>query len=202
MNPKRERFVLEYLVDLNGKQAAIRAGYSPASAEVTASQLLSDPKVKAAVDAEKARRAVSVQVRADDVLRELVRIATVDVSRAYDKDGNLLPLRKMPIELRRTIQSVESEQIFEGHGEDRTWTGYAKKIKFCDKLKSLELLGKHLKLYTDKVDVSGAVTINVVDPYAAAPAPTAPPLVSPPVDIEDDIEREAEEDIPDPEEDQ
>ena len=57
LSAKRQRFAEEFLVDLNGKQAAIRAGYSPRSAEVTASRLLSDANVQVSVQAGRAKLA-------------------------------------------------------------------------------------------------------------------------------------------------
>lgn len=78
LTPRQERFVSEYLVDLNGKQAAIRAGYSPKGAEVTASKLLSHAKVAAAVSAAKSKRSERVQIDQDWVLRQWQAIAEAD----------------------------------------------------------------------------------------------------------------------------
>ncbi|NNC01881.1 terminase small subunit [Corallococcus exiguus] len=150
LTANQERFVQEYLVDLNGKQAAMRAGYSERSAEVTASKLLSNPKVRTAVDAAKAARAERVEVKADDVLRELLLIARTDIGDAFSPTGALLPLKEMPAHLRRAISSIEVEQLtVEG-----TAIGTVAKLKFWDKTKSLELLAKHLGLLKEKVEVS------------------------------------------------
>ncbi|RKH93631.1 terminase small subunit [Corallococcus sp. AB038B] len=150
LTANQERFVQEYLVDLNGKQAAIRAGYSERSAEVTASKLLSNPKVRAAVDAAKAARAERVEVKADDVLRELLLIARTDIGDAFSPTGALLPLKEMPAHLRRAISSIEVEQLT----VDGEAIGTVAKVKLWDKPKSLELLGKHLRLFVDKVETT------------------------------------------------
>lgn len=71
LTPKQELFVKEYLVDLNGKQAAIRAGYAPASAEVHASRMLSKAKVQEMVAEKQAKRAERLEVTVDDLIAEL-----------------------------------------------------------------------------------------------------------------------------------
>lgn len=78
LTPRQAAFVREYLVDLNGAQAAIRAGYSPDAAKEQAARLLTNANVKAAVDAGKAARASRVQVTAEDVIRILLKEATAD----------------------------------------------------------------------------------------------------------------------------
>lgn len=78
LTPRQAAFVREYLVDLNGTQAAIRAGYSEATAGQQAEQLLKKLEIKAAVDEGMSARASRVQVTADDVVRILLKEATAD----------------------------------------------------------------------------------------------------------------------------
>jgi len=87
------------------------------------------------------------------VLRELWRIAHVDLSKAYDKAGNLLPLQEMPEDVRRAIAGLESFEIFTGQGENRTKEGDLRKLKIWDKVRALELVGKHLGMFTDRLKV-------------------------------------------------
>lgn len=120
----RSRFAKEYTVDLNGTQAAIRAGYSEKSAHVTACRLLKDAKVQAAIQKEIAKRSQRTEITQDFVLNGLKALtlkceATVPI---LDKKGLLVGAR-----------------IAEPNAAVR---GY-------------ELLGKHLKLFTDKVEHSG-----------------------------------------------
>jgi phage terminase small subunit len=75
LTPRQQRFVAEYLVDLNGTQAAIRAGYSRNGAEVTASKLLRIAKVQRFVTAAQEERQTTTEVSADRVVRELAKIA-------------------------------------------------------------------------------------------------------------------------------
>lgn len=173
LTARQHRFVQEYLVDLNATQAALRAGYSEKTAEHQASRLLGNVGVKSAIDAALAARAARVEVKSDDVLRELLRLAMVDVTEAFDDAGKLRPLKDMPADLRRAIASIEVES--QASGELRELDDGAQvqgdavtvtKLRFWDKVKGLELLGKHLKLFTDRVEHSGAVSIGLVQPYA------------------------------------
>ena len=74
LTARQERFVAEYLIDLNATQAAIRAGYSQKRASEMAYQLLQKPTVQAAVEQAKKAQAKRIQITADDVLRDLVEI--------------------------------------------------------------------------------------------------------------------------------
>lgn len=78
LTPRQAAFVVEYLIDLNATQAAIRAGYSANGADVQAVRLLADARVRAAVDAGKASRAADLKVTAADVVRILLKEATAD----------------------------------------------------------------------------------------------------------------------------
>jgi phage terminase small subunit len=167
LNPKQNRFVAEYLKDLNGTQAAIRAGYAPSGADVQATRLLANVSVRRAIDEALARRASRVEVKSDDILRELMRLAMVDVGEAFDDEGRLKPLKDMPVDVRRAIAGIEvhesplkmRREMDDGHIIEEPM-GRAVKVRFWDKTKGLELLGKHLKLFTDKVEHSGALTLE------------------------------------------
>lgn len=152
---KAAKFVTEYLVDLNATQAAIRAGYAKDSAGVAGSRLLKSAKVKAAVDAAISERAKRTEITADRVLQELWRIATSDIAKAFDGSGNLLPVHQMAPEARAALAGVETEELLDGQGEERKAVGQSRKVKHWDKVKALELVGKHLGMWKDKVEVSG-----------------------------------------------
>ena len=136
----------EYLVDLNAKQAAIRAGYSPRTAEAQGSRLLSHVKVQRAVTARVAERSKRTEVTADRALVEIARLAFSDLRRLFHKDGRL----KHPNEWDDdTAASVASIEVVTRNLRDGT-VEYVRKIKLWDKNRALELLSKHLGLYRDQ----------------------------------------------------
>ena len=155
LNDQQQLFCREYMKDLNGRQAAIRAGYSEKTAQEQASDLLSKPKVQQFCQELMNKRSKRVEIEADLVLVELAALATVDITQAYDDMGQLKPLSEIPPLVRKAISGLDVNELFDGQGDQKTAIGLAKKIKFWDKTKALELLGKHLKLFTDKVEHTG-----------------------------------------------
>jgi phage terminase small subunit len=161
LNDRQRRFVEAYLIEPNGKQAAIAAGYSRETAESQASRLLSLAKVRAELDRLRGERAQRTAITADEVLKELKRIAMCDIGEAFDDaTGVLKPLNQIPVDVRRCIASIEVDELFDYEGGQRTRIGVTKKVRFWDKKGSLDSLGKHLKLFTDKVELSGKVTLE------------------------------------------
>jgi len=153
---RQVRFVEEYLISLNASDAARKAGYSAKTAASQGADLLKNPKVRAALDKAIERRAIRVGVKADDVLQELLRVGRVDIAQVVDeKTGRLRPLHEMPEEARRAIASIEVEELFEGRGEEREKIGELVKVRFWDKVRGLELLGKHLRLFSDTGKAGG-----------------------------------------------
>lgn len=159
-----ELFCLEFTKDLNGTQAYLRARQNPKlkprSAQTEASKLLSKPilvqKIRTLMEERKER----VLVDSDDVLRELKRMGYSDLRGLFKEDGTIIPVHEWPEDLARAVSSIEVEEIFEWIDKEKVWTGYTKKIKFWPKDKALELMGKHKKLFTEKVEHSGSVSIE------------------------------------------
>jgi phage terminase small subunit len=147
MTPKQERFVEEYLIDLNATQAAIRAGYSAKTAAEIGRQNLIKLEEKIAVA--KSLRSFRTQVTADRVLQELARIAFVDLRKVFrwGPDGvTLLPSDDLTEDEAAIIAEVS---------ETTSESGGSIKGKRFDKLKALELLGKHLGLFLDRTEITG-----------------------------------------------
>lgn len=166
-NARQLRFFDEWLVDLNASAAYVRAGYAEKNANVDASKLLAKllakPELAAKAAATKKQQTEEAGLRSLDVLRELMSFAFLDVGTAYDDEGKLLPLKEMPEATRRSIASIETTNIGGDEG-----VAVLSKVKFHDKPRGLELLGKHLKMWTDKVLHEGGVSVEVIDPYAEA----------------------------------
>ncbi|WNM70381.1 hypothetical protein [Myxococcus phage Mx4 ts27htf-1hrm-1] len=157
LTPQQATFVAEYLVHLNGKRAAIAAGYSKKTAEVQASRLLRIAKVAEAVKRGQAERAERLKLDGDAVVLELGRIASVDIAAAYNESGTFKDIHTIPVDVRRAISAVETEELFDMVDGERVFTGYLKKVKFWGKVEALNLLGKHKGLYTDRVHHTGSL---------------------------------------------
>lgn len=160
LTPKQEAFCREYLVDLNATQAAIRAGYSPKTAHMMGHENLKKPEMAAFIQKEMTERAGRTEITADRVLSEIGRLAFADIRSVFDENGRLLPVHMLPAEVAASVSSIEvvTSKVPGGEPADVEHTA---KIKFWDKRGSLELLGRHLKMFTDKVEV------EVVDSLAA-----------------------------------
>ena len=148
MTKKQKRFIEEYLIDLNATQAAIRAGYSPDTAKSIGSENLTKPDITAQIARAMAERSRGTGVNADRVIMELAKIAFVNANDVIDPKTATIKEGALP-EDTAAIQSVKVKTF----GED----GLEREIKMADKLKALELLGKHLGMLRDKLEVSGTL---------------------------------------------
>lgn len=145
LTPKQEKFVAEYLVDLNGRQAAIRAGYSAKTAEQQASRLLTKAKVQAAVAAGRAKQVERTQIDADWVLRRLAQEIEADLAELYDDHGALLPVSEWPLVWRKGLVSgIDTAHEYETIDGEKVSIGVVHKLKISDRLRRLELIGKHV----------------------------------------------------------
>lgn len=163
MTPKQEAFVREYLIDLNATKAAIRAGYSETTAYSIGQENLNKPEIAAAISEAQADRAERTQINADYVLNRLVEIDNMDVLDIVDDKLNLKPVHQWPRVWRRYLSGFDVAEMFEGRGEEREMTGILKKIKWPDKVKNLELLGKHVgvQAFKDRVEHTGEMSLTV-----------------------------------------
>ena len=160
LTPKQAAFVKEYLIDKNATQAAIRAGYSARTADRIGPELLGKTCVEAEVNRNLIKQQERTEVTADRVLRELASIAFADTRKLYREDGSI----KSPGELDdRTASALAGIDTEERNDEDG-YRAYTRKVKQWDKVKALELLGKHLGLYPTRGSVSltldGQVDVN------------------------------------------
>lgn len=114
LKPKQERFCMEYLVDNNATQAAIRAGYSPKAASQESSRLLKHPEVRARIEENKKKLMSDVEITASFVLKGIK-----DIAETGERDN--------------------------------------------DKLKAFELLGKHLKLFSENLNINGNMNVQIID---------------------------------------
>lgn len=150
LTPKQQRFVDEYLIDLNAKQSAIRAGYSEKTAREIGYQLLQKPDVEEAIIDAKKNRQQRIQLDSDYVLRRLAEIDQMDALDIMDDKFNFKPISEWPKIWRQFVSNIESLELSDADGA-------VKKIKWPDKVKNLELLGKHIAVgaFKDKVEMTG-----------------------------------------------
>ena len=156
---KQKAFIEEYLIDLNATQAAIRSGYSPDTAKEIGCENLTKPNIKAAIDKAMAERSKRTGICADRVLQELAKIAFVNPADVIDvEDASILanPTR----EDTACIQSVKVKSMDTDKG-----SSIEREVKFYDKKAALELLGKHLGIMNDKLDLNADLDINIKVDY-------------------------------------
>ena len=154
VNPKRERFCQEYVIDLNATQAAIRAGYSPKTAQPASARLLSNVMVSARIAELQAKVTTKLEITAERILNELARIAFFDIRKLYHDDGRL----KEPIDLdedtARAISAVDACATKITSDDKIRTSERTTKIKASDKKGALDLLAKHLGLFNEKLRVT------------------------------------------------
>ncbi|HEY2455211.1 MAG TPA: terminase small subunit [Scandinavium sp.] len=154
LTDKQEMFCREYLIDLNATQAAIRAGYSEKTARALGCENLTKPDIQNRISELKAERNEAVSINAEYVLQRLVDIDQMDVLDILTGTGELKPIADWPKTWRTTLSGLE---VMEMASEGNT-TALLKKIKWPDKVKNLELLGKHISVQAFKEQIEQKVT--------------------------------------------
>lgn len=141
LTPKQERFVQEYLVDLNATAAAKRAGYSAKNADKIGSELLGKTRVSEAIQKAIQERSQRTEITQDMVIQELAKLGFFDIRKLFDKDGKPLDISKLDDDIAAALVGLDVQDISDNDGN---YIGFLKKYKMADKIKALELLGKHL----------------------------------------------------------
>ena len=156
LTPKQERFCQEYLIDLNATQAAKRAGYSERTAQEQSSRLLSNAMVQTRIQELQQSRSERTQITADNVLREIALLAFSDLGAVLDFDGDevrLKPAKEISKGARRTLSAMKVKRVWEGSSDNRVPVDVIE-FKLWSKTEALRDLGRHLKLFTDNVNVN------------------------------------------------
>ncbi len=192
-NSRHDRFCREYLKDLNGTRAAIAAGYAKKSAKVTASQLLTNPNVQALLAELTKKHADKLDLSAEKVLSELSSVGfsnMLDYMKITEEGDAYVDLSRLTREKAGAVLEITVDEYTEGKGKDARKIKRTK-FKLADKIRALELLGKYLKLFTEKMALSGPdggppkikVTIwdvskgppkEIMGPQSAGLTPTSP----------------------------
>lgn len=151
---RRTRFLKEYLLEHNATKAAIAAGYSEKTAYSQGNRLLKNAEVQAALAKEEEKLNSKLDISIERVAKEFARIAFCDTRKLFRDDGSLLPPSQWDDDTAAAIGGMDVNELFEGSGEDRSQVGYIKKVKMTDKVRALEGLGRYLKMFVDKVEIS------------------------------------------------
>lgn len=168
LTPKQRAFIDEYLVDLNATQAAIRAGYAEKSAHSQAHDLLRKPEVSDALQAAFAARAQRVGLTQDAVVERLMAIAFGDLRDLawWDGEGRVrvTPSDEIDDAAAAALKEIsQTKRIIPQRSGEPIETSELT-VKSYDRMKALELLGKHLGMWREKVDVnvSGGLTLTAL----------------------------------------
>lgn len=159
MSPKQFQFCQEYIIDLNGKAAAIRAGYKPTSAETMASKLMMRQDIKEYIRELKQIRAERTGITADEVIEELAAIGFYNIQDLINDDMSIVNMKKANRKSVTPVIGIEVTESFSGTGKKRTKTVQTK-VKLADKTNALIHLGKHLGIF-EKDNAQKSMKIKV-----------------------------------------
>lgn len=173
LTEKQKRFCDEYLIDLNATQAAIRAGYSPKGMNKRVTRMMANEGIMNYIQQHMKDREKRTEITQDKVLKELAAIAFSNGSnyakvvekKAYNEKGE--PIIDEETGQQLTYKVVDMVLTDELSDIDKKAIASIKRgkngieVSTCDKVRALELLGRHLGMFTNKVEVSG----NVNNPF-------------------------------------
>jgi phage terminase small subunit len=146
LNPRQQLFIKEYLIDRNATQAAIRAGYSEKTAEQIGFRLLRNVQIEKAVNSALEKQMKRLDISADRVLQEIACLSFYD-PKDFESVNGPEDIKNLPEDVRRAIVGWD-------------WNKNGKFVlKISPKTPSLDQLGRHLKLFTDKLEISGNLTL-------------------------------------------
>ncbi len=167
MTDAQKRFCDEYLIDLNATRA-YKVAYPNTKKEETASsngsRMLRNDKVQKYISEKIKEQEKRTKVTQDKVIQELAKIAFADIRSLYNDSGGLKNIKEIDNDIAGAIISLETLEEYEGYGDNREKVGDTRKVKLLDKTKALELLGKHLGMFRDKIEVGGKIDVN--NPFA------------------------------------
>jgi phage terminase small subunit len=149
LSPQQELFVRQYVLDLNATKAALRAGYAKKSARTQGSYLLTKPEIQAAVKVRQERRFEKVDIKTDDVLRLMRKFAFTDLSGVIEVRGNKTYITD-------TSHLTEDQMACISEIKE---TAEGIQVKLISREKMIELLGRHMGMFMDKLEHSGTLKV-------------------------------------------
>lgn len=152
LTDKQKKFVEEYLIDLNATQAAIRAGYKPENAQQIGSENLSKLVISNAIAESMAERSRRTGINQDRIVQELARIAFVKITDVVDSDGEINTNASDD-----DLACIESYKVEDS--DSVNGSSSKREVKLASKIKALELLGKHVGMWNDKIQVDVSIPV-------------------------------------------
>lgn len=160
LTPKEEIFVREFLATGNATKAAIAAGYSASSAGVTGSKLLKKAKVAQELANLREKLLSKLEITAERVLAGLGELAFFDPRKMFNPDGSMKKVTEMDDATVHALAGMDVEKLFKHFGKGQAEeVGTITKVRLADRGLNLERLGRHFKLFTDKLEVTDAQDI-------------------------------------------
>lgn len=160
LTAKQQKFVDEYLIDLNATQAAIRAGYKKTEyTDTNANKLLENTRIREAVDKSMAERSRRTGINQDRVIQELARIAFVNPQNVINSEDASIRTDATEDDL-ACVQSVKVKTM-----DGEKGSSVEREVRLNDKMRALELLGKHLGMFKDKVELDADMDLNITIDY-------------------------------------
>lgn len=155
--PKQKRFPVEYVVDWNATKAAERSGYSKKTAGSIGHALLKNVEIQKAIGQEAKKALNRAEITVDRVLQEEKAIAFFDIRDLFDDEGGLRPISDLPEAAARAVSSIQvEEKSWTPQGGDNPILSTTYKYRMNDKGRSLERIGKYLKMYIDRVQIEAS----------------------------------------------
>lgn len=160
LSPKEQIFVREVLAHGNATKAAVAAGYSKATASVTGSKLLRKAKVSQELAKLQKTLLSKLEISAERVLQGLAELAFFDPRKMFNEDGSMKKVTELDDATVHALAGMDVEKLFKHFGKGQAEEiGTITKIRLCDRGLNLERLGRHFKLFTDKIEVNDAQAI-------------------------------------------
>ena len=160
LTPKQEKFCQEYIIDFNATRAAIEAGYSKKTANVIGNENLIKPYIATRLQELMKEREERTEITQDMVVKELANIAFFDIGNVFD-GYTLKEIDQLPDTVRKAISSIK---VREEKGDAGQSIAELKEFRANDKLKAIELLGKHLGMFVDKQEITHQGQLQVYRP--------------------------------------
>ena len=163
MTDKQKAFIDEYLIDFNATRAykeIYKGVKSDSVAAVNASNLLRNPNIKEYYDEKVKAKNKRAEINQDRVLKELVRLGLFDARKLFAENGQPIQIKDLDDDTAACIVGIKVQENYDSNGN---FIGYTKEYKLADKKGSLELLGRHLGMFKDNVNLTADVGIKIVD---------------------------------------